>query len=152
MTATSRFAFTSLVALIVCLSSAARADVVFDNFGPGMTYDIAGRLIQGESVNNIGNVDQAASFTTGPNEVFVTDVKLAIYVDSPANSPFDGRGPLDISIASDAAGLPGAALDTRTLNVNTYLYQVVGASFGGALHLNPNTKYWIIADGKTTFD
>jgi hypothetical protein len=152
MTATSRFALTSLGALLFITSSAVRADVVFDNFGPGMTFPVAGLVLQGESVGNIGNVDQAASFITGANEVFVTDVKLGIYVSSPANSPFDGRGPLDIIIASDAAGLPGAAISTRTLNVNTYLDQIVDASFGGAVHLDPGTQYWIIADAKTTFD
>jgi len=117
-----------------------------------MSFPDVGRILQGESVGNIANVDQAASFITGANEVFVTDVKLGIYVDSPTNSPFDGRGPLDIIIATDAAGLPNAALGTRTLNVNTYLGQVVDASFGGAVHLDPFTKYWIIADAKTTFD
>jgi hypothetical protein len=150
MTGTSRLALAFIAVSIV--TSAARADVVFDNFGPGMSFPVAGRIIQGESVNNIGNVDQAASFITGSNEVFVTDVKLGIYVSSPVNSPFDGRGPLDIIIANNAAGLPGSAISTRTLNVNTYLDQVVSASFGGTVHLDPNTEYWIIADGKTTFD
>ena len=87
-----------------------------------------------------------------PNPAFVTEVKLGIYVSSPANSPFDGRGPLDIILASDASGLPGAALHTTPLNVQTYLGQVVTASMGGSVQLAPNTKYWIIADAKGTFD
>jgi hypothetical protein len=152
MTAISRFGFVILTALVVSVSSAARADVIFDNFGPGFSFPVVGRILQGELVNNIGNVDQAASFMTGASEVFVTDVKLGIYVSSPANSPFDGRGPLDVIIAADAGGLPGAALHTTSLNVQNYLAQVVDAPTAGEVHLNANTQYWIIADAKGTFD
>jgi hypothetical protein len=139
---------------LICgaIASESPADIVFTNFGPGMSFPDVGRILQGESVGNIANIDQAASFTNGPNPAFVTEVKLGIYVSSPTNSPFDGRGPLDIILASDAAGLPGAALHTTSLNVNTFLGQVVNASMGGSVQLAPNTKYWIIADAKGTFD
>src|SRR3954452_23392759 len=127
MTRSSRLVLAFITVLVVSVPSATRADVVFDNFGPGMSFPDVGRILQGESVNNIGNVDQAASFITGANEVFVTDAKLSIYVSWRDNSPFDGRGPLDIIIASDAAGMPGAAISTRTLNLNPYLDHIFGA-------------------------
>jgi PEP-CTERM motif len=152
MTATSRFASIVVTAFVVLLSSVSHAAIVFDNFGPGFSFPDVGRILQGELVGNIANIDQAASFINGPSTVFVTDVKLGIYVDSPANSPFDGRGPLDVIIASDAGGLPGAALHTTSLNVNNFLSQVVDAPVGGVVQLNPNTQYWIIADAKGTFD
>jgi hypothetical protein len=139
---------------LICAAtvSESQADIIFSNFGPGMSFPVVGRILQGEAVGNIANIDQAASFINGPSTAFVTDVKLGIYVDSPTNSPFDGRGPLDIIIASDAGGLPGAALHTTSLNPNTYLSQIADASIGGSVQLAPNTKYWIIADAKGTFD
>jgi hypothetical protein len=142
------------LAALVCVAtgSNSHAAIIFSNFGPGLSFPVVGRILQGELVNNIGNIDQAASFINGPSTAFVTDVKLGIYVDSPDNSPFDGRGPLDIIIASDASGLPGAALHTTSLNPNTYLSQIANASIGGSVQLAPNTKYWIIADAKGKFN
>src|SRR6476620_9284265 len=130
------FALTALVCAATVSQS--HAAILFSNFGPGMSFPDVGRVLQGELVNNIGNIDQAASFINGPNPAFVTDVKLGIYVSSPTNSPFDGRGPLDIILATDAAGLPGAALHTTSLNVQTFLGQVVTASMGGSVQLAPN--------------
>jgi hypothetical protein len=145
---------TFALAALLCAATAVRsqADIIFSNFGPGLSFPVVGRILQGELVNNIGNIDQAASFINGPTTAFVTDVKLGIYVDSPENSPFDGRGPLDIIIASDAGGLPGAALHTTSLNPNTYLSQIANAPIGGSVQLAPNTKYWIIADAKGKFN
>ncbi len=142
-----------LVALLSsAISSTSRATIVFSNFGPGLSFPDNGRILQGPLVGNIADVDQAASFINGPFTTFVTDVKLGIYVDSPANNPFDGRGPLDVIIASDSGGLPGAAIHTTSLNPNTYLSQIADAPIGASVTLAPNTKYWIIADAKGTFD
>ena len=79
----------SRVTTVICLlaflgwTGPSHAAVIFSNFGPGNTFPDVGRILQGEAVGNIGNVDQAAAFTTGANDVVVTDVKLGIYV-SPA--------------------------------------------------------------------
>ncbi len=143
-------AFAALLSSAIASSS--HAAIVFSNFGPGLSFPDSGRVLQGESVGNIANIDQAASFINGPFTTFVTDVKLGIYVDSPTNSPFDGRGPLDIIIASDAGGLPGAAIQTISLNPNTFLTQIADAPVGASVTLAPNTQYWIIADAKGTFD
>ena len=134
------------------IASSSHAAIVFSNFGPGLSFPDSGRILQGPLVGNIADVDQAASFINGPFTTFVTDVKLGIYVDSPANNPFDGRGPLDVIIASDSGGLPGTAIHTTSLNPNTYLSQIADAPIGASVTLAPNTKYWIIADAKGTFD
>jgi len=152
MTAISRFSSMLVTAVVLSFCSVSHADIIFDNFGPGFSFPDVGRILQGELVGNIANIDQAASFTTGQNGAFVTDVKLGIYVSSPANSPFDGRGPLDVIVASDAGGLPGAALSTTSLNVNNFLGQVVDAPVAGSVQLNANAQYWIIADAKGKFD
>jgi hypothetical protein len=140
----------SAALLVLSLSSAARADVIFNNFGTGDTFPDSGRIVQGEAVNNIGNVDQAVGFTVpASNNYDLTDIRIGIGVFS---SPFNGEGPLDIILAADSGGLPGAALKTFSLNINSTGEQIAHASGGATLQLNAGTQYWVIADGKTTFD
>lgn len=135
--------------LVGALATNSHADVVFNNFGAGDSFAGGGRLVQGESVGTIGNVDQAAAFTVGGTGAFLTGITLGIGVTAPPNT---GTGPLDIILAADAAGSPGAALRTLSLNVNSTGNQVVSVSDDGTQLLAANTTYWVIADGKTTFD
>ena len=134
---------------ILGLAVGAQAAVVFNNFGPADAFSDSGRLLQGESVGTIGNVDQASSFTVGPDSYFLTSVTLGVFVDTPPNT---GTGPLDILVAADAGGSPGATFRTLPLNVNTTGKQTVTAPDDGTLTLNANTTYWIIADAKGSFD
>lgn len=142
-----RFAIGAVVLLALAIS--ADGAIVFNNFGPGDTFADFGLILQGESVGTIANVDQAAAFTVGSNSYSLTSVSLGISVDTPPNT---GTGPLDIIIASDASGLPGSALKTYSLNVNTTGKQIVTGSGGSAFTLDANTKYWVIADARGTFN
>lgn len=148
LTAWSR---TVAIAAIALLGTGlgAQAAVVFNNFGPGDAFSDGGRILQGETVGTIADVDQAASFTVGGTPHLLTIVSLGINV-SP--SPNIGTGPLNIVIAADAAGVPGATLRTLPLNVNATGKQIVTVADNGTLQLDANTTYWVIADGKTTFD
>jgi hypothetical protein len=139
----------AFVLFVGALAATARADVVFNNFGPGDAFAASGRILEGESVGMTADVDQAASFTVGTVGAFLTDVTLGIGV---RDSPAIGTGPLDVILAADAAGLPGAALRTLPINVNSTGDQTVTVSDGGTLLLTANTTYWVIADAKTTFD
>jgi hypothetical protein len=143
------FRFVAVSTALLAFASATRADVIFNNFGPGDTFPDSGRILQGEAVGNIANVDQAVGFTVGPNNVDLTDIRIGIGV---FDSPINGTGPLDIILAADAAGLPGAALRTYSFNINSTGEQIVHASGGSLLQLNANTPYWVIADAKGTFD
>ncbi|HOW69985.1 MAG TPA: choice-of-anchor R domain-containing protein [Phycisphaerae bacterium] len=127
----------------------ADADTIFNNFGPDDAFSVGGRLLQGETFGTIGNVDQAISFTVGPSSYLLTQIVLGVGVAGPPNT---GTGPLDVVIASDAAGLPGGALQTSALNVNVTGQQVLHAPFPGTLQLDANTTYWVIADAKGNFD
>ncbi len=150
MSITMHFArISGTLLLLAALAATSRADIVFNNFGAGDSFSASGRIIQGESVGTIGNVDQAAAFTVGAIPARLTGITLGIGVDGPPNT---GTGPLDIILAADAAGSPGAALRTLPLNVNSTGDQTVSVSDGGTLVLAANTTYWVIADGKTTFD
>jgi hypothetical protein len=142
--------FASALALLVsALAANSRADIIFNNLGAGDSFSATGRIIQGESVGTIGNVDQAAAFTVGASPAYLTNITLGIGVSDPPNS---GTGPLDVILAADSAGLPGSALRTLPINVDSTGDQAITVSDGGTLLLSPNTTYWVIADGKTSFD
>jgi hypothetical protein len=135
--------------MILGVVSAVHADDVFNNFGPGDAFGDSGRLLQGEGVGTIGDVDQAVSFAVGPNSYWLTSLTLGIFVNS---SPSVGTGPLDILLADDSGGVPGGILGTFPLNVNATGKQIVTAPVGGPLLANANTTYWVIADAKSSFD
>jgi hypothetical protein len=136
-------------ALVICaLSSAARADIVFSNFGPFDAFANSGRLVQGPAVGTIGDVNQAAAFTVGSLSYALTSLELGISTGGP--SP--GTGPIDVVLAADAAGLPGAALRVFPLNVNVSGKQIITAADDGSFQLDANTTYWVIADGEGSFD
>lgn len=127
----------------------AHADIVFNNFGPLNAFGDSGRLVQGESVGTIGNVDQAVQFSVGANPYDLTLVSLGVHANDPPNT---GTGPIDVQIATNSAGLPGAVLGTVQVNVAATGKQVITANFNSSVQLDPNTSYWVIANGRTTFD
>src|SRR5712672_3262033 len=102
--------------LVVGTALTARADIVFNNFGPSNAFSDNGRLLQGETVGTIGNVDQAVAFGVGANSYKLTSISLGIFADT---SPNVGTGPLNVVLASDSGGLPGGSLANMVLNVNT---------------------------------
>jgi hypothetical protein len=136
-------------ALTLTLATAAKADVIFSNFGAGDAFGNSGRILEGEDVNSTADVDQAASFSVGASSYMLTDVALGIFV---RDTPSIGTGPLDILIAEDDGGVPGNVLRTLAKNVNATGKQVLAAADDGSLMLNANSIYWVIADGKDTFD
>jgi hypothetical protein len=145
----SRYIFIVASCLVLGTPFTVRADIVFNNFGPGDSFSDSGRLLQGESVGTIANVDQAVQFVVGANNYKLTSISLGIFADT---SPNVGTGPLNVILAADSAGLPGASLANQVINVNSTGKQVVTANFPGVPQLNANTTYWVIADAQTTFD
>jgi hypothetical protein len=135
--------------LVAAVAATARADVIFNNLGAGDSFSAGGLILEGESVGMTADVDQAAAFTVGGSGAYLTGITLGVGV---SDSPVNGSGPLDVILAADSGGLPGAALRTLPINVNTTGDQTVSVSDGGTLLLTAGTTYWVIADGKTTFD
>jgi hypothetical protein len=127
----------------------ASADIIFDNFGPGDSFSATGRILEGENVGQIADVDQAASFTVGSESYFLTTITLGIGVDQPPNA---GAGPLGILIAADDSGVPGMILQEVEELILVTGDQTVTAAFPGTLLLDANTTYWVIADGRDEFN
>lgn len=134
-----------------CLSiaaGAARADVIFDNFGPAHAFPEFGRVLQGPDVQTIGDIDQANGFTTGASSYRLTNVSVGLFADTPGNTIVSKDGVI-IRIASDAGGTPGSVLGSFAVpNVPAGGKELVTASFGGSVLLNANTPYWIIVDSQ----
>ncbi|MCO6042656.1 PEP-CTERM sorting domain-containing protein [Aeoliella sp. ICT_H6.2] len=137
---------TQLIVTAIVLSFAAapsQADVIFSNLGAGDTFSAAGRIFQGESVGTIGNVDQAASFSVGGTSYLLDSLELGVNVTS--------AGPLDVILAADNGGEPGAELEAISLNLAVG-EQLALASAAGTTMLDANTTYWVIADAKGSID
>lgn len=134
---------------LATLVGAADAAVIFNNFGPGDEFSVGGRVVQGPDVGTIADINQASSFTVGPANYQMTSVSLGINIMNP---PQDGPGPLDVVIAADAGGVPGATLRTLSTNVVAVGEQVVSLPDDGTLELIANTTYWVIADGEGEFN
>jgi PEP-CTERM motif len=148
MSAIFRCLVICVAALTISLVSVANADIVFNNFGAGDAFGNSGLLLQGPAVGTIGDVNQAAAFTVGPTGAMLTSIQLGISTGGPG----PGTGPIDVLLAADAAGLPGATLRSSLVNVNMTGKQVISAPFDGSLLLAANTTYWVVADAEGTFD
>jgi hypothetical protein len=142
-----------LVVSLASLAASAHAGDIINTFGPGGTFKDAGYVVSGPSAaSSSADVDQAAQFTTGGFYYSGIAIALGIYVDDPNNSPFDGRGPVKISINSNtASNLPGSILASATVDADQYKQMTIGATFG-SLTLDPNTKYWLVMDGQGAYD
>lgn len=139
------FALTMIV--IAGTGSPAQAAVFFNNFGAGDDFSNVGRILEGPDVMSIGDVNQANFYV--PMEAHtVESISLGIFVN---DSPAIGTGLLNVVVAADAAGAPGAALQTLPIDVMSTGKQIVTATADGSLMLSAGTPYWIIADAEEAF-
>jgi len=148
MTTFSRCIPIAIASFAVVLCSELHAAIIFNNFGLGDAFGNSGLLLQGPDVHTIADVNQAAAFTVGSTGAFLTSAELGIN----SGGPGPATGPIDVILAADAAGLPGAGLQHSIVNVTTNGNQLISAGFPGTLLLAANTKYWVIADAEGTFD
>ena len=119
----------------------AGASVIFSTFGPGDSYDPSwGGTLGGFTGGNQGLANRF-SFA-GPQSYLLDSVELAAgYVT--------GDNQLNVSVMTDAAGLPGAVLESFSFtgqmgtfgDVNPLL---AGTSVAHPL-LTPGTNYWLVA-------
>lgn len=148
-----RIAPTLLTLSAVLVAGAAggltEAAVIFSNLGPGDSFSSTGRIVQGPSVGTIGDVNQGSTFTVGPSNAFLTSVSLGVHVDGPPNT---GTGPIDVMIAADAGGSPGAILRTLSANLGVAGEQLVTLPDDGSLELTAGATYWVLMDGEGGFD
>jgi hypothetical protein len=127
------------VTLALSLVSTAQGVVIFSNFGAGDSFSNTGLLLQGPAVGTIADVNQAAQFTVPAGDYALTQVELGLSIN--------GTGPLNIILAADGGGLPGATLVSAIVNVGAAGQQIVSSALAPIL-LSGGTSYWVIADGE----
>lgn len=149
-TSFQRFSFPAalFVLAVTAVCSCSHAAVIFNNFDAADDFQNGGRILEGPDVGSIGDVNQANFFTMGPDSHSMTSISLGLWVN---DSPTIGTGLLNVVIAADDGGSPGAALRTLPINVNSTGKQIVTVPDDGSFVLNANTNYWIIADGEEEF-
>ena len=79
---------TLLLLAVVLTTSCVRADVVYNNLGPGDTFSASGRILIGPDAGVFSDVNQAASFSVGPTAHHLTDVVLGLGVNEYPVKPF----------------------------------------------------------------
>jgi hypothetical protein len=133
----------TIFSLTLLNSSQAKADVIYDAFGPGDTY----RFDSGSNVfgltSGIFYEDSAVRFNTGLFSGTLTTIEVpitSIYLPGPANVTF--------SLTTDGGGVPGGIiLESWSIPVT---YSLPGSviytmtSVGG-LSLSSGTNYWLMA-------
>jgi hypothetical protein len=141
-----RFGLTALgAALLLFLGgvSQARADIIFNNFGPGDTYNIGfGYTIAGSTVIPPGFV-QGDGFAITPAATFELDqIRLAA-------GHITGPNQINVTLRADAGGLPGAVLESFSFtNLGAFGNANPPLVANSVLHpiLQAGTRYWLIAD------
>ena len=132
---------TVVVAAVLALASAsaARADqIIFSNFGPGMTFDTNhGYTVAGS--NALGTSVVANRFTATSNLSF-SSAQLALGLSSGSPSI------LQVLLETDSGGLPGSIIETINVNIGAF---PPGGVVTATSALNPlltsGTNYWLVA-------
>jgi hypothetical protein len=133
-----RFAWAASLALLFA-PGAARADIIFNNFGAGNTY----QPVVGNPVGVFGatTFTQAEAFT--PTASFTLDsVSLALSHVANTNS-------VTVMLETDAGGKPsGVSLETATImGLPAFGTNGMPVSFTSAVHplLQAGNQYWLVA-------
>jgi hypothetical protein len=129
----SSIVLTSLIVLALAITSpSARAEVIFNNFGPGDTYDVT----NGWEVSS--------------------DQLVAMFFDTPGSSDYlfdgfdvtlfrmDGTDLFTVDLMTDAGGLPGSVIETFDISGTTDVPAI--QSVASVLHptLNKGDRYWLV--------
>ena len=113
-------------------------------------FAISGRILSGPDHDAFGNINQATSFSVRPTAHYLTDVVLGLGVPDPPASPFVPSS-VNVVVAADAAGAPGAVRLTMPYSITTPGDQAISVQDAGSVLLDANTNYWVIAHAQGEF-
>lgn len=129
-------------ALALSLTSASMGDVIFNNFGPGNSYDISTgwTLSDGAPVNV--DWDQGDAFTVSGGNYFLDHIDLAI-------SLVAGQNRIFIDVYTSIGGLPGVLIDSAVIEDQMGTFgddnPLIVALFDGSTVLNDGEQYFVTA-------
>src|SRR6187401_2546276 len=130
-----RSSCTILVLYLAISFSAARADVVYSNFGPGNSFETSAFVIAGPNAPFIGSFIRSVAFT--PNQDYYLDS-----VDLVLSNRQDGPKTYDVVIGGEVAGLPGNSLEQAAVSVPD-IRALLSATFSHTSVLHANQQYWL---------
>jgi hypothetical protein len=126
-------------------SAVAATSTVFSNLGPGDSFSTIVGWTLGDAFGN--SHDVGGSFTNGSTAYLLDSV------DMPLGRNIDSSLALSVQLWSNVANVPGALLatgDTIT-SINTPGARLNHVTFSSPFVLQPDTKYWLVADAQPTF-
>jgi hypothetical protein len=134
----------ALAVLLGGLPGAARADLIFTNLGPGDSYDRVWGWAYGTTRPATDHFVSGDAFRAAATLV-VDKVELPLWWVS-------DHAQIDVQLAADAGGGPGAVLDTFTLTTGTGTPRMALLSAYSALHptLTAGAEYWLVVSSPYT--
>jgi hypothetical protein len=136
-------AIAALASALLCAAVPARADSVYDNFGPGDPFN-------GHHGKGLSPVQYIAMpFTVAPGPGFdLTEIDIALVYDPLASAV----NAAVVQLVMDYKGLPGSFIDSWVLSglptVGTTTLQPVQQITGPSrTHLDGGAQYWLVANG-----
>ena len=133
--------FLIVAGLISSTVPSAHAAVIFDNFGPGDTYNTGAGGTITSSGSTVGiDFDQGNAFTPIGSDYRLDTIELAMWLVSGTNA-------LDVWLMSDSSGKPGAVIEA--FNFLGVMQSAPGSVLLANSLLNPHllagTQYWLVA-------
>jgi hypothetical protein len=134
----------SACTLLFVAPAVSRADILFTNFGPGFSYNAnVGNFVGDDGAGD--NAAQADTFTSGLTET-LSSIEIALSCFGPCG------GVVDVSLRTNAAGLPGGVLETFIVVDATLSALGTNNSpitLNSILHplLTSGTAYWVSVTG-----
>jgi hypothetical protein len=134
----------AVAGLLGGLPGAARADLIFTNLGPGDSYNLVWGWAYGTTRSATDHFVSGDAFRAAATLV-VDKVELPLWWVS-------DHAQVDVQLAADAGGKPGAVLDTFTLTTGTGTPRMALLSAGSVLHprLTAGTEYWLVVSSPYT--
>jgi hypothetical protein len=137
-------ALLAAVAVLCGSAGAARADMIYSNFGPGQTYSLTGYSVSGGVSGSPGPPNGfgfaiAESFTPSGDFLFGSAELPLVYLSGPND--------FTVALMTDAGGQPGTILESFSLT-DAPPYSSPGVStFVSTTNtpLDAGTTYWIVA-------
>jgi hypothetical protein len=136
----SILAFLIVAGLVSSAVPSAHAAVIFDNFGPGDTYNTGVGWTISSSGSSPGHWDQGDAFTPLGSDYRLDTIELAMWLAT-------GTNELDVWLMSDSSGKPGAVIES--FYFNGVMQPAPGSVLLANSVLNPvllaGTQYWLVA-------
>jgi PEP-CTERM motif len=136
-----------LIALFIATVSRTHADVVYDAFGPGNTYDTsAGQSVTGPTSGFPNQMTQALRFNTGSFSGTLSSIQIPL--QSFSFGPTASN--MTVSLFSNTGSQPNSIIESlSTITVPQNSNQVYTSNASGSTVLTASTDYWIVVGGLT---